>query len=88
MNSTTRTATGRQSSLSTALGPTPPASAARSAPCTIRATARSVWRTRSEGWAATRRISARSCGRLRGPMVLVAHSYGGAVISNAATGND
>jgi pimeloyl-ACP methyl ester carboxylesterase len=25
---------------------------------------------------------------VEGPMVLVAHSYGGAVISNAATGND
>jgi pimeloyl-ACP methyl ester carboxylesterase len=25
---------------------------------------------------------------IEGPMILVAHSYGGAVISNAATGND
>ena len=60
MNSTTGGATGRPSSLSTALGPTPAASMARSAPCTARATARSAWRTRCERSAVMRRTSRRS----------------------------
>ena len=71
-----------------ALGPTPAASASRSAPCTATG-------YRTIGVANPLRALGSDAAYLEallktveGPMVLVAHSYGGAVISNAATGND
>ena len=70
------------------LGSTPLASTARSAPCTAKGyraigVANPLRGLGSD--AATRGAPGQT---IEGPTILVAHSYGGAVISNAATGND
>ena len=78
----------RPSCSSTAHGPTPPVSTGRSGPCASAASPSLAQPTRCAHLTGDTASLAALLGTISGPIVLVGHSYGGAVMSNAATGNE